>query len=257
MASMHDKRFPGESDAYRKARNELLAAEADLRTRIEEVAALRRKLPPGGPLKEDYAFEEGAADLADTSPGRQVRFSELFGEGKPSLIAYSFMFGPDWENPCPLCTSLLDSLNGSAPHVQARANLVVIAKAPLARIRDWARGRGWSNLRLLSSLHNSYNTDYHAEDAQGGQWPLINVFRQDGADIHHFYNSELFFVPGPGGQDTRHVDMIWPLWNLLDLTPRDGARTGTRSFPTRSGPGGLREGPGTRLSRHPPWPVIS
>lgn len=233
MASMHDKRFPGESDAYRKARDELLAAEADLRARVEEVAALRRKLPPGGSLKEDYVFEEGAAELAGPSTTRQVRFSELFSEGKASLIAYSFMFGPDWENPCPLCTSLLDSLNGAAPHVQAHANLVVIAKAPLARIRDWARQRGWFNLRLLSSFQNSYNTDYFAEDAEGGQWPLINVFHKDGGEIRHFYDSELFFVPGPDGQDTRHVDMVWPLWNLLDLTPEG---RGTDWYPRFSYP---------------------
>ncbi len=233
MTSMHDKRFPGESEAYRKARNELLAAEADLRTRIEQVAALRRKLPPGGRLKEDYVFEEGAPDLADESTVRQVRFSELFGEGRDTLIAYSFMYAPDWEHPCPLCTSLLDGLNGVAPHVLARANLVAIAKAPLPRFRAWARSRGWHNLRLLSSFNNSYNTDYFAEDDEGGQWPLLNVFQRNAEGIHHFYESELFFVPGPGGQDTRHVDLVWPLWNLFDLTPEG---RGTDWYPRLSYP---------------------
>ena len=42
--SHHPSRFPGESEAYRKARNELLEAEVNLRRSIESVAALRRKL---------------------------------------------------------------------------------------------------------------------------------------------------------------------------------------------------------------------
>ena len=36
---LHTNRFPGESDAYRSARNELLQAEMNLRRNIEEVAA--------------------------------------------------------------------------------------------------------------------------------------------------------------------------------------------------------------------------
>src|SRR5207249_1793170 len=48
MATIHAKRFPGESEQYRQARDELLRAELDLRRRVEEVAALRRRLPRGG-----------------------------------------------------------------------------------------------------------------------------------------------------------------------------------------------------------------
>ena len=49
-------RFPNESESYRAARNELLAAEADLRRQVEAVAALRRKLPPGGAVG-DYTLQ--------------------------------------------------------------------------------------------------------------------------------------------------------------------------------------------------------
>ena len=42
--SLHAHRFPGESEAYRSARNELLQAEMNLRRNIEEVAALRHKM---------------------------------------------------------------------------------------------------------------------------------------------------------------------------------------------------------------------
>ena len=40
--------------------------------------------------------------------------------------------------------------------------------------------------------------------------------RRDGA-IHHFWSSEIMYAEVDG--QPRHVDLMWPLWNLLDLTP--------------------------------------
>jgi predicted dithiol-disulfide oxidoreductase (DUF899 family) len=209
---LHDKRFPNESDGYRKSRLELLEAEIGLRRQIESVAQMRRALPPGGKVRQDYVFEEG-------DEARPVRLSELFGD-KDTLIAYSFMYGPNAERPCPSCTSIVDSLDGAAGHVNQRASLVVISRSPIARLRAFAAERGWTRVRLLSSAKNSYNTDYHAEDASGSQWPTLNVFARDGRVIRHAYATELLFAPGDPGQDRRHVDVIWPLWNLLDFTPQ-------------------------------------
>jgi len=216
---LHTESFPGESADYRAARNELLEAEIALRRQMEAVAALRRQLPPGGPPPQDYEFEEGAADLDDMQTVRRVKLSELFTRPEGSLVIYSFMYGPQMANACTSCTSILDSLNGTAPHASQRIDLVVVAKSPLERLRTFARGRGWRNLRLLSAAHNSYNHDYHGEDEKGAQWPALNVFaRRDGA-VHHSYCTELLFVPAEPGQDGRHVDVIWPLWNLFDYTP--------------------------------------
>jgi len=94
---------------------------------------------------------------------------------------------------------------------------------------EFARGRGWRNLRLLSSANNSYNHDYRAEEPNGDQMPALNVFvRRDGR-IHHFYNTELLYAPHEKGQDGRHVDLIWPLWNMFDLTPEGrGEKWGPR-----------------------------
>lgn len=214
MTPTHHRRFPGESDAYRRARNALLAAEHELRVRIEEVAALRRALPAGGPVAEDYAFEErtAAGDVA------RVRLSALFGD-RPTLVLYSFMFGPDWETPCPMCTSFLDSLNGNAPHLAQRIALAVAAKAPIDRVHAWGRQRGWTNLRLLSSGATTYNRDYFGENEAGEQIPTLNVFRKAGDRVEHFYATEQLFVPPPPGQHPRHVDLLWPLWGVLDVTP--------------------------------------
>jgi predicted dithiol-disulfide oxidoreductase (DUF899 family) len=217
-------RFPGETSRYRAARNRLLAAERDLRKRVEQVAKKRRTLPLGGNVAEDYSFEEGAPDLADTTTVRSVKVSELFRDGLDTLVLYSFMYGPDAKQPCVACTSILDSLNGASPHVVQRVNLAVVAKSPIGRVRAFAGGRDWRNLRLLSSAHNTYNRDYYGESPDGSQMPSLNVFVKRGGRIHHFYHTELLFAPKVRGQDSRHVDMIWPLWNLFDLTP-DGRGT--------------------------------
>jgi predicted dithiol-disulfide oxidoreductase (DUF899 family) len=224
MGEYHAKRFPGESDSYRNARDSLLSAERALRKNIEEVAALRRTLPPGGALKQDYVFEE----ISDASGAASRKFSELFEGGKESLFLYSLMFAPDDEAPCPACNSILDSLNGAAPHIRDRINFAVIAKTSPEKLRAWASGRGWNNLRLLSSQANSYNADYFGETPEGNQIPAINVFRKTEAGIHHFYNSELLYSPSEAGQHPRHADMIWPLWNVFDLTPEGRGNWGPR-----------------------------
>jgi predicted dithiol-disulfide oxidoreductase (DUF899 family) len=207
-------RFPGESKAYRAARDRLLVAEVEFRRAEEQLAALRRKLPAGGKLKEDYVFEEQGPD----GP-RPVRLSQLFAEGTDSLLVYSFMYGPEMARACPSCSSMLDSLDGQAVHITQRANLAVVAKSPLPRILEFARARGWRNLRLLSSHGNTYNRDYHGEHPQWGQMPILNVFTRRGANVRHFWASELLYTPPDPGQDPRHVDMIWPLWKALDLIP--------------------------------------
>ena len=211
--------FPQESPEYRKARNELLAAEIDLRRKIEAVAAARRKLPLGGQVAQDYLFDEGPSDLSAQGETRHTRLSELFDPGKASLIIYSYMYGPDMATPCTSCTSILDGLDGTAPHVRDRVNFVVVAKSPIARIRALARDRGWRNLRLLSSAGNTYNLDYRGEKQDGSQLPSLNVFVRRDGKIHHFYHTELLFAPSDPSQDQRHVDLIWPLWNLFDYTP--------------------------------------
>jgi predicted dithiol-disulfide oxidoreductase (DUF899 family) len=216
---LHAVRFPGESAAYRAARDQLLRAEIELRRQVEATAALRRALPPGGPVPVDYYFDDEGDTPIDTDIERQLRLSDLFEDGKDSLVIYSFMFGPAMAQPCPSCTSILDALDGEVPHLRQRTNVAVVAKSPIQRIRHFARERGWRHLHLLSSAHNTYNSDYHGESTDGRQMPALNVFVRRDGQMHHAWCSELMFVPAEPGQDPRHVDAIWPLWNLLDCTP--------------------------------------
>ncbi len=230
--------FPGESAEYRAARDRLLQQEIALRRAMEEVAAARRELPPGGVVAEDYAFRGAGEDGSATT----VHLSELFAPKKDSLVIYSFMFPRDpsddrpgpkagttallplAEGPCPSCTAMIDQLEGAAEHASQRFNLAVVAKAPLERILTFAQERGWRRLRLLSSAGNTYNRDYLAETPEGFQRPMLNVFHREGGAIRHFWGSELFYAPTDPGQDPRHVGTIEPLWNLFDLI-REGRPT--------------------------------
>ena len=232
--------FPGESEEYRRERNRLLDAEVGLRRAIEQVAAQRRALPLGGVVPDDYRFEAA-------SDGGEVRFSELFDSGKDTLVVYSFMFPrysgdsrpgpaegetaklPLSETPCASCTSILDSLDGAALHLSRLLNLVVVAKSDPDRIRNFAYDRGWRHLRLLSSRSNTYNRDYQAETPAGEQMPILNVFVRDGDHFRHTWASELMYAPRDEGLEARHVDSIWPIWNVLDVTPE--GRGNESNFP--------------------------
>lgn len=209
--------FPNESAAYRAARDELVAAEAALRNQVEAVAAQRRSLPTGGGIPEDYVFQ---------SADGEVKLSELFEpDRRPTLALYSYMYGPEDKAPCPYCTSFLDSLDGAAPHLDQEISLAVTISGPVAKADAIANARGWSNLRMLSAQGTSYNRDYHGETADGGQMPMMNIFQKTNDGIKHHWGSELMFYKAEEGQNGRHIDMMWPLWNVLDLTP-DGRGEG-------------------------------
>lgn len=224
MALQH-LHFPNETADYRRARNALLEEEMALRHQIETVAEHRRKLPAGGKIPEDYVFD---------GPNGKVRLSELFEDGKDTLIVYSFMYGPERAEPCTGCVHFLDALDRATLHARERLNFVVVAKSPLKRLQDLARDRDWKYLQLLSTAGNNYARDYFGDSTalspgvrkqqefkDGEEWdmPMLNVFRRDGDTIRHFWGQELLYVPPEPGQEYRHDDLLDPLWNMLDVTP--------------------------------------
>ena len=209
MGRYHDLTFPNESPDYRAARDALLGAEIELRRQAEKVSSLRRALPPGGALKEDYVFQNLS--------GEDVRLSALFSGKSRNLLIYGFMYKPGGDA-CPVCTSLLDGLNGSAPHIKQNLNFAVIAKASVDELNAWADARNWSNLTLLSSGRTSYNLDYHAEDHEERQLMMMNVFRKSDDGIFHSLGYEIKHAPGGDEQNPRQRDQIWPLWTIYDLT---------------------------------------
>ncbi len=217
------RRFPGESPAYRQARNALLAEEIELRRHLERVAAQRRALPPGGRVPQDYVFvgERGAATL-----------SQMFGD-HDTLVTYNWMYGPRRERPCPMCTALLASLDGAMPDILQRVAFAVIGRAPIERQLAFKQERGWRHLRLYSSGDNSFNQDYIGEEPEGEDTPGFNVFTRTGGEVRHFFGDEMDGDMADPGQDPRGAPEMMPLWLVLDMTP---AGRGTDWYPKLSYP---------------------
>jgi len=209
LARDNPVRFPNESAEYRKARTALLAEEIELRRHIERVAEQRRALPPGGEVKGDYRFqtERGLSDLAG-----------LFGD-KDTLAIYSYMFGPQRERPCPMCTNLLGAWEGNAKDLDQRLSLVVVARSPIEKLIAWKAERGWKNLRLASDLNDNYSRDYFGLAPDGSEIPSFNVFTRRDGTIRHFWAGEMTGPTADPGQDPRGAPDLPPMWNVLDTTP--------------------------------------
>ena len=203
---MSELRYPNESRAYREARDALLKDEQELIDKTKAVAEKRRQLPPGGQLKEDYVFQWAN----DGKVGKRVKFSELFGD-KNTLLIYSFMYGPNWDNPCPSCTSLVDGFDRTWYQVSQDAAFVAIAKAPAEKINAWAKKRGWSQIPLVSGYESPFQADYKCQqDSDDMQLPVMHVFGKKDGKIFHFWATESM---------SNHVDTVWPYWSLMDFTP--------------------------------------
>ena len=207
LAKNNGVRFPNESADYRQARDALLAEEIELRRHIERVAEQRRALPPGGVVPKDYQFagENGS-----------VSFLELFGN-KQTLAIYSYMYGPQREQPCPMCTSLMSAWDGNSLDVEQRIALVMVARSPIERLLRVKKERGWRNLRLYSDVDGDFTRDYvSADDAD---MPAFNVFTRRDGSIRHFWSGEMGGSTADPGQDPRGAPDLVPLWTILDSTP--------------------------------------
>ena len=124
LANQNGVRFPNESGEYREARDALLAEEIELRRHIERVAEQRRALPPGGTVPKNYEL------IGENGP---TTFADLFGD-KQTLAVYSYMYGSQREQPCPMCTSLMAAWDGEALDVEERIALVMVARSPIERL---------------------------------------------------------------------------------------------------------------------------
>ena len=207
LARTNGVRYPNESAEYRRAREALLAEEIALRRHIERVAEQRRKLPPGGEVTKSYVFEgeAGKAGLA-----------ELFGD-KSTLVIYSYMFGPQREKPCPMCTSFMSTWEAKLPDVEQRVAFIFVARSPIERLVAAKKARGWTRHKIYSDSSGDYTRDYVSrEDADA---PGYNVFTRRDGTIRHFWSGEMGPATADPGQDPRGAPDIDPLWTILDTTP--------------------------------------
>ena len=138
----------GTQAEWQAERDELLKGEKELTRRGDDLARKRRELP-WVPVEKDYHFEteEGAKTLAD-----------LF-DGRSQLLVYHFMFGPPYEAGCPVCSSIVDTLDPQVVHLQSRdTTLLLASRAPLEKLLAYRERMGWG-IDWVSSGGSDFNRD--------------------------------------------------------------------------------------------------
>lgn len=217
LAAKGSRPYPNESPEYRKARTKLLAEEIELRRHIQRVAAMRRSLPPGGEAKK-YRFRDESQ--------KELGLADLFGR-HDTLFTYFWMYGPERERPCPMCTSFLGSLDIPALDIEQRVAIAVIGRSPVARQLAFARERGWRNLTFYQCIGDEFATDYRALK-DGEEWAAVLVWKREGDKVRLFWAAEGGPETADPGFDPHLAPDPTPLWNVLDWTP--GGR-GTNWYP--------------------------
>jgi predicted dithiol-disulfide oxidoreductase (DUF899 family) len=230
-------------EAWLRARKELLVKEKEWNRQRDALSAERRELPMVR-IEKEYVFE-----------GRNGRrtLGDLF-EGRRQLLVYHFMFDPDWEEGCKMCSFVADNFSGALVHIAARdTSFAVISRAPIAKIERFKKRMGWT-FPWLSSFGGDFNYDFHVtvdeahpeynfrpdyyakiEEMQSkrkggppGEQPGLSVFLRDGEHIHHAYSTY-----------ARGLDLFLNTYNFLDHTPLGRQEEGERG-----------EGPPSWLRHH-------
>ena len=208
LAAKGSQPYDNESAEYRQAREKLLVEEIALRRQIQRVAAQRRELPPG-PVAKDYRFLD--------EQGNEVRLIDLFGE-HDTLFTYFWMYGPERERPCPMCTSFVGSLDIPAPDIEQRIAVAIVGRSPVARQLAFARERGWTHLDFYQLVGDDFALDYHGLN-NGDEGAMVHVWQRDGDQVRLFWAPEGGEETADPGFDPHLAPDPTPLWNILDWTP--------------------------------------
>lgn len=219
LAARATSRFPGESEEYRAARRALLAEEIEFRRHMTRLGAQRRALPPGPVIGRDYRFRD--------EQGAEVGLRDLFGT-HDALVTYFWMYGPERERPCPMCTNWLGAVNGNAADIKQRVALKILGRSSVERQFAFAQERGWRDLDFVQTIGDDYARDLGLINADGSENPALVVYRRDGDEVRLFWSSEMSGDMADPGQDPRDAPDIAALWSILDLTP---AGRGTDWYP--------------------------
>jgi predicted dithiol-disulfide oxidoreductase (DUF899 family) len=215
-------------DEWLAARRRLLAKEKQLTRQHDELNAERRRLPMVR-IDKEYVFE---------GPNGRAGLVDLF-EGRLQLIVYHFMFHPEWNEGCPMCSFFVDQI-GHLAHLHTRnTTFVAVSRAPIAKIEAFKQRMGWT-FPWYSSHGSDFNYDFHVsfddsvapfeynyrtaeewaktgfgrtveEPAEPAEQPFdlhgLSCFLRDGDAVHHTYSTY-----------ARGVDLLGFTTNFLDLT---------------------------------------
>jgi predicted dithiol-disulfide oxidoreductase (DUF899 family) len=211
LAKKRKRPLPNESQDYAKARKALLAEEIEVRRHLTRLAEQRQALPQGPVVAKDYRFKD--------ENGAEIGLAELFGD-HDTLVTYFWMYGPDRERPCPMCTNWLGGVNGNATDIKQRAAFKIIGRSTVERQKAFAMERGWRDLDFVQTVGDDYALDHAGLDAESGyEYPILAIFKRDGDQVRYFYVAEMPSDAADPGQDPRSAVDIAPLWNILDMTP--------------------------------------
>ncbi len=202
--------FPGASPTYEAARRALLADEIEFRRHMTRLANQRRALPPGPVITQDYRFKDGQA--------RDLGLEDLFGD-KDTLVTYFWMYGPQRERPCPMCTNWLGSVNGNAADIKQRVALKILGRSSVERQSAFAQERGWRDLNFVQTTGDDYANDLGLLAPDGAESPALVVYQREGHQVRLFWASQMRLDMADPGQDPRDAPDIASLWSVLDLTP--------------------------------------
>jgi predicted dithiol-disulfide oxidoreductase (DUF899 family) len=202
--------FPGESAAYREARRALLAEEVEFRRHMTRLVEQRRALPPGPVIEKEYRFKD--------ANGNDVGLIDLFGD-KDTLVTYFWMYGPQRERPCPMCTNWLGAVDGNGMDIAQRVSLKILGRSTVERQMAFAAERGWRHLDFVQTVGDDYANDLGLINEDGTENPAFVVFRRDRDKVRLFWASEITREMADPGQDPRDAPDIASLWSILDLTP--------------------------------------
>jgi predicted dithiol-disulfide oxidoreductase (DUF899 family) len=215
----------GTQEEYQAARDELLKREKELTRMGDELAKTRHELP-WVHVEKQYTFQ--------TADGPKT-LAELF-DGRSQLVVYHFMFGPEWDAGCPVCSSIADSFNGVVAHLKARdVTMIAISRAPIEKLVGFRDRMGW-DFNWASSHDNDFNWDFsHSATketvsewvdqvppfvsriaAQTGQdvvgylteRPGLTVFTRSGDEVYVAYTST-----------ARGLEVIMTYYEVLDRVP--------------------------------------
>ncbi len=213
------------------ARRRLLESEKS-HTRLGDELARQRLELPWVRMDKDYVFdtEEGEATLGD-----------LF-RGRSQLIVYHFMFGPDWDEGCPSCSSVADGFDETQLHLQNHdVAFTAVSRAPLDKLVAYRSRMGWG-FPWASSGRSDFNFDFNVSFteesvADGGSFnfrplegweldpanlpfegPGMSAFVLEDGVVYHTYSAY-----------ARGLDVLWTMWQWLDRSPR-GRNEGDMSW---------------------------
>jgi predicted dithiol-disulfide oxidoreductase (DUF899 family) len=224
-------------EAWLAAREQLLVREKEHTHLADDLANARRELPW---LRVDKDYTLQTADGPKT-------LAELF-DGRSQLVVYHFMFGPEYEHGCPVCSSIADSFNGVLEQLKARdTTMIAVSQAPMEKLESEKARLGWS-FTWASSHESEFNSDFEhsLSREQASAWvpdappivaqnaadcgtdPAGYMRQRPGLSVFALQDGEVYLTYA---SSARGLEVVMTYYGILDRTPR-GRDEGEPAYPT-------------------------